>query len=121
MIEVLPVRDAARLEALYQTAGLIPGEAGNAVEAAADGTSLGFCLFDLAGDTVTVRYLAPAEDPLLADGILRSALHVGVLAGMTEARYTETAPETLLRRLGFLTETPGELKIGKLFESCCGK
>ena len=122
MIEVLPIREMGKLQPLYTAAGLRLEENCLAVQATTGAEVLGVCLFRLEAGKMTVLHLEPTDDLLMADGILRSALHVGVEAGVTEAVYADSAPEELFRRLGFLTETAGELKIEKLFQSCgCGE
>lgn len=122
MIEVLPIREMGKLQPLYTAAGLRLEEGCLAVQATAGAEVLGQCLFKIEGGKQTVLHLEPTDDILMADGILRAALHVGVGAGVTVATYAATAPEDLFRRLAFLTDTPGELNIEKLFQSCsCGK
>ncbi|MCI8360075.1 MAG: hypothetical protein HFE86_01900 [Clostridiales bacterium] len=123
MITVLPVEDKARLEALYQKEKLplTPGSA--AVEARDGEESLGYCLFEVGEGHITVTALTPETDRYMADGALRSALHVAVTRGIPAAYYADTAPVQLLTSLGFIKNDENrELDIGKLFSSCqnCG-
>ncbi len=120
MIQVLPVKDNERLRSLYESAAAEFSEKSAAVEASCNGEALGFCLYELDGRCMTVTRLVPTEDIMLADGILRSALHAGAVAGAIEAFYAPSAPEALFRRLGFAEEGSNALRLDKLFESCCG-
>ncbi len=123
MITVLPVEDRERLTALYAASGLLMEENSGAVEARDGEESLGYCLYTLDHRSMQVRALTPEEDSYMADGVLRSALHVAVTRGVFAAYYTDTAPVGLLGRLGFIKNDENrELDIGKLFSSCqnCG-
>lgn len=122
MIEVLPESDRSRLEERFSSVGLTPSPESMAMVARSGGEELGFCLFDLSADKLTVRFLTPENDLALADGILRSTLHVGVNREILNADYADTANEEIFKKLGFLTETPHALNVEKLFQSCsCGK
>lgn len=119
MITVLPVKDEDKLAALYAQNGQAVTPESGAVAAADGDELLGFCLFETDGEKMTVGQLEPQGDLPLADGILRSALHVAVSRGLARAVYSADAPETLFRRLGFIeNEENRELNIGKLFVKC---
>lgn len=122
MIEVLPERDKDALKKRYDKVGIELCEGASAVVARCKDEELGECLFTLTSDKLTVLHLEPQDDIPLADGILRSALHVGVNAEVMDAFYAETAPEELLKKLGFIGEEPKSILVDKLFRSCsCGK
>ncbi|MGI6269506.1 MAG: hypothetical protein ACOYKJ_03045 [Candidatus Howiella sp.] len=119
MITVLPVREADRLSVLYKTAGEpLPANAGAVV--AADGEEqLGYCLYTLDGEKISIGRLEPVGDIALADGILRAALHVAVTKGLTQAVYTDRASEDLLKRLEFIeNDEKHTLRLEKLFSTC---
>lgn len=123
MITVLPVKDMSRLEALYREAGLLLEADSGGVEARDGTVSLGYCLYRLDAAAMEVQALSPASDLPMADGVLRSALHVAVTRGVLTARYAAGAPVECIRRLGFIKNDENrELDIGKLFSSCqnCG-
>lgn len=120
MIEILPERNASLLEPLYNEKGLDMTENSMAVIARAGKEVLGYCLFELTNEKLTVFALDPENDIMLADGILRSALHVGVANEVMTAYYSETAPEGLFKKLGFLGDEPSSLRVEKLFQSCKG-
>lgn len=119
MIEIHPLRDPGKLSKLYKNSGVEMGADSIAVVAADGDEILGFCLFDIAKNSMTVTYLEPCDDVFLADGILRSALHVGVENGVNEAFYSDSAPIKLFERLKFIKNVEKrELNIEKLFASC---
>ena len=81
---------------------------------------LGFCLFDLDAKKITVKYIEPLTDIGLADGILRSSLHVAAERNILDAFYEDTVPKDLLNKIGFIkNEEEKRLDIDKLFNSSC--
>lgn len=81
---------------------------------------LGFCLYDLESDKMTVKYLEPLNDIGLADGILRSSLHVAAERSILNAFYDETVPFDFLDKIKFVKNKDEKtLDIDKLFKSCC--
>ena len=120
MIEILPERTPSVLAPLYNEKGITLGENCIAAIAKAGSEVLGYCLFELTEDKLTVFALEPQNDIMLADGILRSALHVGVANEVMTAYYADTAPENLFKKLGFIGEQERSLKVEKLFQSCKG-
>ncbi len=84
---------------------------------------LGYCLFDVKDDKMTVRAIEPQNDLMLLDGVLRSTLHIAASRNLTEAVCADKAPEKIFKTLGFLKEE-NKLNIAKLYESgcsCCNK
>lgn len=123
MIEIHPLRDTDKLCELYKKQSVTMNEYSMAVVASDREEILGFCLFEMKKDGLLVHSLEPKEDAFFADGILRSALHVGVENGVNEAFYSESAPEKLFDTLKFIKNAENrELNVGKLFSSCqsCG-
>ena len=87
-------------------------------------TDLGFCLFDITREKLVIRHIEPQNDLSLADGILRSTLHVGCERFVMDAYYSENIPESFFEKLGFIKEKQNRtLNVDKLFMSCgsCGK
>ncbi len=81
---------------------------------------LGFCLYDLDKEKMTVKYIEPIDDIALADGILRSTLHVAAERSVMDAFYSNTVPCDFLKKIGFIkNESEQRLDIDKLFKSCC--
>ncbi len=124
MIEIHPLRDKDKLSELFNNADIPINENSMAVVASDGDEVLGYCLFDMLEESLIVYGLEPSNDVMFADGILRSALHVGVQNGKTTAFYTESAPEKLFKTLGFIkNDETKELNVQLLFSSCgnCGK
>ena len=121
MISVLPLRDKNELTRLYSERGIEYTDNSIAVVAKQKDEVLGCCLFTLDEDSVTVLSIEPVSDIMLADGILRSALHVGVENGKNKAYWKGGGMTELFKKLHFVeNEDEHSLKVSKLFESCCG-
>lgn len=123
MIEVRPIKDLAALKDLYIKSDAVFNDSSSGVAAYDRSEILGYCLFYYSDESISVTALEPKNDLFLADGILRSALHVGVENGKNKAFYTENAPFELLDKLKFVKNTADRvLDIDKLFSSCpnCG-
>lgn len=119
MIEIHPLRDSVKLAELYRSANIKMCDGSMAVVASDREEILGFCLFEMYSDNILIHALEPKEDAYFADGILRSALHVGVENGKSLAFYSENAPENLFKMLKFIkNEDDRELNVEKLFSSC---
>ena len=119
MISVLPVRDQSEVKKLFDAHNLEFGQFSGAVSAVCEGEILGYCLFELDSEKMTVLEIQPQHDLSLADGILRSALHNAVCAKVMRAEYNETSPVKVFEKLGFiLNQEEKTLNIMKLFESC---
>ncbi len=120
MINVSPITDTSLLCDFCENNG-IEFMQNRGVTVAKDGEEiLGFCAYILTFDSITITHLSPEEDVMLADGILRSALHIADFRGIINAYYADTAPINLFSQLGFITsEKEKTLKIEKLHESCC--
>ena len=119
MISVLPCREKGEIERLFEKHNLTTDEFSGCVIARENETFLGYCLYSLTKEKMTVIAVEPQEDIPLADGILRSALHVAAENFVLDARYDDTAPVELFRILGFIkNESEKQLNIDKLFGGC---
>ena len=119
MISVLPCHDRAEIESLFAGHNLPTDEFSGCVIARTGEEMLGYCLYSLTPKTVTVFAVEPQSDIMLADGILRSALHVAAENFVLDAHYTESAPIELFRKLDFIkNEDEKRLNIDKLFGGC---
>lgn len=120
MIEVLVCEDRRLTAELYQTCGLEYDESRLAVRAMEGETCLGYCLFSLQERAATVHAVEPPTDVMLADGLLRSALHVGTERGITDAFYSDRKYEPLFEKIRFLEDaTEKRLRLQNLFSDCC--
>ena len=119
MISVLPCRDEQKVEELFSKHNLATSEYSSCVIARQNDEVLGYCLYNLTPKTMTVFAVEPQSDIPLADGILRSALHVAAENFVLDAFYDECAPVELFRLLNFIkNEDEKRLNIDKLFGGC---
>lgn len=119
MISVLPSENRNEIEMLFCQHDLSFNEYSGCVIARCGEEKLGYCLYDLNEKGILIRCLEPADDLMLADGILRSALHVAAQRSAMDAHYDDTVSITLLLRLQFIAdEKDKKLDIDKLFRGC---
>lgn len=119
MISVLPSRDTAEIKALFEKHRLETDENSGCVIARTGEQVLGYCLYSLTPKTVTVFAVEPQSDIMLADGILRSALHVAAENFVLDAFYDDCAPIDLFQKLDFIKNADEKrLNIDKLFGGC---
>ncbi|MBO4433537.1 MAG: hypothetical protein J5852_08405 [Clostridia bacterium] len=123
MITVSPIKDKEKITAYFNKAGINITDNAGCVAAKCGEETLGFCLYDLTDKGITVLYIEPKDDLSLADGILRSTLHVAASRSAMDARYEGEENGELFRKLGFvLDKADKKLDIDKLFRGCnCGK
>ncbi len=119
MIEIHPIREKDKLLPLYSNAKVDFNENSLAILANDGDDVLGYCLFDMNDKCVVIHDLQPQDDIMFADGLLRSALHVGVENNKMQAFYSQTAPYELFKKLRFIKdEALRELNVNMLFSSC---
>lgn len=119
MISILPVKNKQILDRLYKSLGLKINENSAAVTAKCGDAELGYCLFDLFEKGIIIRYITPENDIMLADGLLRSALHIAAERSAMDAEYADSISETLLLKLDFISDkSRKKLNIDKLFGGC---
>lgn len=120
MITVLPEKNKEVLKELYEKNGISFNENSGATVAREKDAFLGCCLFFIDNEKFIINFLEPANDIMLADGILRSALHIADYRGIEKAFYSKTAPENVFKILDFIKDIEEKsLKIEKLHESSC--
>ncbi len=104
---------------LFEKSGLEQNENSLCLIARQGESIEGFCLFDIDSEKTVIRYIEPLNDLFLADGILRSALHISAERFIMKAYYDVTVPEEFFKKLGFIkSEAEKTLDIDKLFKSC---
>lgn len=119
MITVSPEKDRSLVEKLFSENGVATSDFSSAVIAKFGDEILGYCLYELEERRITVHKISPEDDIMLADGILRSALHVAAERSIMDAHYSAFAPETLFEQLGFIKDKSEKtLDIDKLFGGC---
>ena len=120
MIALAPLSDKQQIKDKFSSANIEYTENSGCVTAFNRDELLGFCLYELDGKRMVVKYLEPLSDIGLADGILRSTLHVAAERSIMDAFYAETLPEDFLEKIGFIKDiNEKRLDIDKLFKSCC--
>ena len=120
MIALAPISDKNEINRLFSENGLEFTEFSGCVKAKCGEEVLGFCLYDLDKNGIVIYKIIPENDLMLADGILRSTLHVAAERSIMNAFYSGEDIEKLCDRLGFIKDRAEKsLKINKLFEACC--
>lgn len=120
MISISPVDSLDYLNELFKEFGLEINKKSSAVVALFDKERLGVCLYDIDDKGILIRELSPQDDIMLADGILRSALHVAAERSAMDARFSVEMPCEIFEKLGFiLNKEERTLNIDKLFGGCC--
>ena len=119
MITISPEKDKALVEKLFCENGISVSEFSSVVVAKFGSEVLGFCLYELDAKKIVIHKVSPEDDIMLADGILRSALHVAAERSAMDARYSEFADEKLFEKLSFIkNQAERTLDIDKLFGGC---
>ncbi len=122
MITLAPSANHEEIKNLFRENGMWPGETAGCVIARTGDEVLGYSLYDLTSSSMTIRRIVPDDDLPLADGILRSTLHVAVEHGVMKAFYCGQSMAALAEKLDFIKNKNHEsLNIDKLFQSCHGE
>lgn len=120
MLEILVCEEKEKTEVLYKSLGLEYNPEYLAIRAMAGEECLGFALFCIDGSSETVFAVEPKNDRMLADGLLRSALHVGCERGITDAFYSGDEYIELYEKINFIEDKKTKkLKLQNLFTDCC--
>lgn len=119
MITLKPMTDKNAVELIYDKKGLVYNENSGCVTAECNNEVLGLCLYDLDKEKMVIRFIEPLNDIPLADGILRSTLHVAAERSIMDARYADTTDEDFFQKTGFIKNREEKsLNINKLFGGC---
>lgn len=80
---------------------------------------IGSCVYDVKGDVMTLRDITPADDYVMADSLLRSALFVAANKGIFNVCWAEKVSADLVLKLGFVKNiTNCSIDVTNLFSSC---
>ena len=123
MISLAPLKNADEIKVFFEKSGCEYNVFSGCVTAKDNAKLLGFCLYDL-NDKMIIKHIEPMEDLALADGILRSTLHVAAEKSIMKVFYADTVPEDFFKKLNFIKDqNEKSLNIDKLFQSCqsCSK
>ena len=120
MLTLAPLKDREEIKNIFGSKNIEYNEFSGVVTAVCGEETLGLCLYNLTADKIIILLIEPIEDIPLADGILRSTLHVAAERSIMNAFYADTVPEKFLRTIDFIkSEQEKSLQIDKLFKSCC--
>lgn len=120
MLTLGPINDSEYIKVLFADRKLSANENSGCVICKNGDEVLGLCLYDLTKDKMVIRHIEPMDDLGLADGILRSTLHVAAERSIMNAFYDDTVPVDFFKKLQFIkNEEEKSLNIDKLFQSCC--
>ena len=117
MLEIKVLEDGAKKSELLSEHSKEQGE----IMAAFDrGEIIAYTVFSLLEKSAVIEYIVPESDFMLADGMLRSTIHVALCRGKSEIYYADTVSEGLLNTLKFIKDKEKKLlDHEKLFGSCC--
>ena len=119
MLSLAPLKEKTEIEKIYKEKGFDYNEFSGCVLCKNGAEILGLCLYELTNKKITVNYIEPQADLGLADGILRSTLHVAAERSIMNAFYGKNIEE-IIKKLKFVKNAEEKsLDIDKLFSSCC--
>lgn len=121
MLELGPIKEKSEIKSIFEEKGIAFSENSGCVKAKNAEKTEGLCLYELTKEKITIFYIEPINDIPLADGILRSTLHVAAEKSIMSAFYADEMNEEFLEKIGFIkSKSDKSLDIDKLFKSCCG-
>ena len=119
MLSLFPLDNKKEIADFFEAKGLVANENSGCVLCKDGAEILGLCLYELTNKKITVNYIEPQADLGLADGILRSTLHVAAERSIMNAFYGGNISE-IAKKLKFVKNAEEKsLDIDKLFSSCC--
>lgn len=120
MVTLSVLKDKEKTARLFSEKGIEQNENSLCLVAFDGKNDLGISLFDITKDKAIIKYIEPLNDVSLADGILRSTLHIAAERFVMNVFYDgETVPEEFFRKLGFIKDDQEKsLNMDKLFMSC---
>lgn len=120
MIKVQIVEDKTLAKELCEKVGFFVTDNRFVMAAEDRGEILAYSVFTIDKNIMTLEYLCPEEDALMADAIIRSTLHIAATRGLTEVFYGEKCSEKLLLLLRFIKDKETKtLDVSRLFEDSC--
>lgn len=121
MIQIKPVEDKATLQALCQESKITYSDSIRCAVMQDGDARLGYALFTCLDGYAIIHALEPINDLSLADGMLRSVIHIALRSDCLSVYYDDTAPEAVFKKLGFVMNSQNkQLNTYKLFETCEG-
>lgn len=124
MLEILKNDNIYEIQTAFKASGFEYTQHSGMLCAKDKGDVLGYSLYYLERDKMTVIKIEPKEDIMLFDGILRSTLHIAAQNNILSAFYPEHfESEGILEKLQFIKDKQERrLNIDLLFGgcNCCG-
>ena len=120
MIKVQIVEDKTLAKELCEKVGFFVTDNRFVMAAEDRGEILAYSVFTIDKNIMTLEYLFPEEDALMADAIVRSTLHIAATRGLTDVFYGEKCSEKLLSVSKFIKDKNEKtLDVSRLFEDSC--
>lgn len=120
MISLAAIKETEKIREIFKEKKIEYDDYSGCLRATESDKVLGLCLYRLDAKKMVVLYIEPMEDIALADGILRSTLHIAAERSVMNAFYADSIPVDFLKKINFIKdESEKSLDIDKLFKSCC--
>ncbi|MBQ7288373.1 MAG: hypothetical protein IJW78_01475 [Clostridia bacterium] len=121
MIQIQPENNALTIQALCRTANIPYRDTMTGAIMHDGDVRLGYSLFEMQDGYAVIHAMEPVDDVSLADGMLRSTIHMALQGNCFAVYYTDSAPEAIFIKLGFVMNCEKkQLNTHKLFEGCSG-
>ena len=119
MISLAPVKDKSTIVKMIKDNSVEYGENSGCLTAVGPDGLMGYSLYSLDSEKMVIYKIFPESDLPLADGILRSTLHIAAQRSVMDTYCTEDT-EQLCEKLGFIKDRASlRLDIDRLFSDCC--
>ena len=119
MISLAPVKDKSVIIKMFKDNSVEYGENSGCLTAVGHDGLMGYSLYSLDSERMIVYKIFPESDLPLADGILRSTLHIATQRSVMNTYSTEDTKQ-LCEKLGFIKDRASSLlDIDRLFSNCC--
>ena len=120
MVEVKIIEDTQATQNLYSENGISYSTDISCAIAAKDTQEiLGYCLFDITKDKMTIKLIHPQDDIVMADSLLRSALFIAANRQIIDVFWESPVTFELIDRLGFVKNAENNaIDVTNLFSSC---
>ena len=120
MLTLAPLKEKSEIESIFKELNFGFNEFSGVLTAFDGKEVIGKSLYYLDSEKITVIFIEPISDIPLADGILRSTLHIAAEKSIMKAYYEVSLPESFLEKIDFIkSKEEKSLQIDKLFKSCC--
>ncbi len=121
MLEILKCEEINNVKQSFSEAGFEYNGNSGMLVAKDKNDILGYSLYRLTSNEMTILKIEPVCDIMLFDGILRSTLHIAAERSIMDVFYCDAFDsEQILEKLGFIKDKEQRLlNIDLLFGGCC--